>query len=313
MQRFDDPTDNQMFGAPVAQSSAMSMELRSSPTESVRYASTRSMWRYTDGGDSGLQAGVRSDNFEWQHGDARVKVRYLQHDNVFQSAVGSNVFELAGDTTLVQTRRNDIGVSLRVRQENVRTTMTDTLRTADVDANGRLELVPSFIVHYGMSSRLAFDRTECAPSTGAEWKITKNTVLIGSGAYKVLDSSTAARLVPSLVAWSDDGRVLPRYIYSFGLVSNRDASNRVDQWVTPNFFNDEQVMPAGVPEYDAMGLVQQPLTILPGGYQSLFVVDFYASPDMPSYTGWLSVTNFRHAGRDAAGFLDDTGGKVLAR
>ena len=87
----------------------------------------------------------------------------------------------------------------------------------------------------------------------------------------------------------------------------------ISDWVTPNFFNDEQVMPAGVPEYDAMGLVQQPLTILPGGYQSLFVVDFYASPDMPSYTGWLSVTNFRHAGRDAAGFLDDTGGKVLAR
>ena len=232
MQRFDDPTDNQTFGAPIAQSSAMSMELRSSPTESLRYASTRSMWRYTDRGDSGLQAGVRSDNLEWQHGDARVKVRYLQHDNVFQSAVGSDVFELAGDTTLVQTRRNDIGVSLRVRQENVRTTMTDTLRTADVDANGRVELVPSFIVHYGMSSRLAFDRTECAPSTGVEWKITSNTALIGSGAYKVLDSSTAARLVPSLVAWSDDGQVLPRYIYSFGFISNRDDSNRISAIAT---------------------------------------------------------------------------------
>ena len=233
MQRFDDPTDNQTFGAPVAQSSAMSMELRSSPTESVRYVTTRSMWRYADGEDSALQAGVRSDNLEWQHGDARVKVRYFAHDNVFQSAVGSDLVEVAGDTTLLQTRRNDFGVSLRVRQESVRTTMTDTLRTADVDANGTVALVPSFIVHYGMSSRLGLERTEWAPSTGVEWKITKNTAVIGSGSYKVLDNSTDARLVPTFVSWSsDDGQVLPRYSYSFGIVSNRDESNQISAIMT---------------------------------------------------------------------------------
>ncbi len=233
MQRFDDPTDNQTFGQPVAQSSVMSMELRSSPTEAVRYAGTRSMWRYADGiDDAPMQAGVRSDNLEWQHGDARVKVRYFAHDNVFQSAVGSDVLEVAGDTTLVQTRRNDIGVSLRVRQESVRTTMTDTLRTADVDANGTVALVPSFIVHYGMASRLGFDRTEWAPSTGIEWKLTRNTALIGSAAYKVFDTSTAARLVPSLVAWSDDTQVLPRYTYSFGFMSTRDDRNQVSAVMT---------------------------------------------------------------------------------
>ncbi|HEX7419419.1 MAG TPA: carboxypeptidase-like regulatory domain-containing protein [Thermoanaerobaculia bacterium] len=233
MQRLDDPTDNQTFGTPVAQSSAMSMELRSSPTESVRYAGTRSMWLYAgDPGNVPEQAGVRSDNLEWQHGDARVKVRYFQHDNVFQSAGGSDMIEVGGDTTLVQTRRNDIGVSLRVRQESVRTTMTDTLRTADLDANGTVALVPSFLVRYGMSSRLGFDRTEWAPSTGVEWKVTKNTALIGSGAYKVLDSSATTRLVPSLVSWSDDGQVLPRYIYSFGFVSSRDESNRVSAVAT---------------------------------------------------------------------------------
>lgn len=232
MQRFDDPTDSQTFGAPVAQSSAMSMELRASPTEAVRYAGTRSMWRYADADDSAAQAGVRSDNFEWQHGDARVKVRYFQHDNVFQSAGGSDVIEVGGDTTLVQTRRNDIGISLRVRQENVRTTMTDTLRTADVDANGTVTFVPSLIVHYGMSSRLGFDRTEWAPSTGVEWKVTTNTALIGSGAYKVFDSSAATRLVPSFVSWSDDGQILPRYVYSFGFISNRDENNRISAMAT---------------------------------------------------------------------------------
>lgn len=225
MQRFDDPTDNQTFGTPVAQSSVMSMELRSSPTESVRYAATRSMWRYVESPDAPAQAGVRSDNFEWQHGDARVKVRYFAHDNLFQSSVGSDVFEVAGDTTILQTRRNDLGVSLRVRQENVRRAMSDTLRTADVGANGTIAVAPSFVVHYGMASRIGYDRTEWAPSTGVEWRLTKNTALITSGSYKMLDNSAAARLVPTL-AWSEDGLVLPKYTYSIGFVSTRDDSNR---------------------------------------------------------------------------------------
>lgn len=78
----------------------------------------------------------------------------------------------------------------------------------------------------------------------------------------------------------------------------------VSDWVTPNYFNDEQSMPDGVPTYDYMGLVQQPLTVLRGGYQSLFVVDYMT--ETGPYTGWVSVTNFRHAGRDPGGYMDDT-------
>lgn len=78
----------------------------------------------------------------------------------------------------------------------------------------------------------------------------------------------------------------------------------VSDWVTPNWFNDEQQMPAGTPEYDYMGLVQQPLTIRKGGYASVFVVDFITSQG--PYTGWVSVENFRRAGRDPAGYMDDT-------
>lgn len=87
---------------------------------------------------------------------------------------------------------------------------------------------------------------------------------------------------------------------------------QISDWVTPNYFNDQQTMPAGVPTYDYMGLVQQPLEVLRGGYQSLFVVDFPLS-DGSLVTGWVSVTNFRHAGRDAAGFLDDTHGRVIVK
>ena len=87
---------------------------------------------------------------------------------------------------------------------------------------------------------------------------------------------------------------------------------QISDWVTPNYFNDQQTMPAGVPTYDYMGLVQQPLEILRGGYQSIYVVDFPMLDGQP-YTGWVSVTNFRHAGRDAAGYMDDTKGRVLNR
>ncbi|MGZ5492148.1 MAG: carboxypeptidase-like regulatory domain-containing protein [Thermoanaerobaculia bacterium] len=233
MQRFDDPTDNVTFGPSAAQSNAVSMELRSSPTDTVRLASTKSSWRYLEGGDGpDHEGGVLSHNIEWQHGDAGLKVRYLEHDNVFHSALASNVIEVAGNTTLVQTRRNDLGVSVRVRQESLRTATTDVLRTADLAANGTVELVPSVILHYGMASRLGLDRTEWAPNTGVQWKLTKNTALIGSAAYKVLDSTQSATLLPSLVAWTDDGQVLPRYSYSIGLVSIRDENNRLSAIAT---------------------------------------------------------------------------------
>ncbi len=232
MQRFEDPTDSETFGNPVAASSAMSMELRPSTVDAWKFSSTRSTWRYNDPGVANRPADLRSHNLEWEHGAARVKVRYFAHENFFRPAFGSDVIEVAGDTPLLQTRRNDLGVSLRVRQESVRTTSSDTLRTADIAANGTVQIVPAFIVHYGMASRLALDRAEWAPSTGAEWKISKSTALIGSVAYKVVDSSPAARLLPSLVAWTDGGQVLPRYSYSFGIVSSRDENNRLSAMAT---------------------------------------------------------------------------------
>lgn len=85
----------------------------------------------------------------------------------------------------------------------------------------------------------------------------------------------------------------------------------ISDWVTPNYFNDEQTMPPGVPEYDHMGLVQQPLTLLRGGYQSLFVIGYPDPLTGIPYTGWVSVTNFRHAGKDPGGFMDDNDAKVV--
>lgn len=232
LQRFTDA--GQTVRDTLAETSVMEMELRSSPRDSYRVASTRSMWQIRDGDESAgpVQAGLRSHNFEWNHGDASVKVRYFEHDNLFRSSQdGADVLEIGGDTTVLQTRRSDIGVSLRVRQESLRAGDTTPMRTADLSANGRLEVVPSFVVHYGMASRLGIDHSEVAPSTGLEWRFAKDTSLVASAAYKVHDQITTAAL-PSLVVWSDDYQLLPRYSYSVGVVSTRNEQNRLSAIVT---------------------------------------------------------------------------------
>ena len=233
MQRFDDPTD-QAFGNPAAESSGMSMEIRSSANDAYRVASSRRWWLYREAVDDPAerQADVRSHKIEWQHGDARVNVRYFAHQNLFRESdnFGSDLIEIAGDTPLVQTRRTDLGVSLRVRQESVRSVPAATMRTADLAANGALEIVPAFSVQYGVASRLGLYGSEFAPRTGFAWQIAKRTSLVASGSYKVYDNANAS--LPSLVMWSDDRSELPKYSYSFGIVSTRDESNQLSAIVT---------------------------------------------------------------------------------
>jgi hypothetical protein len=232
VQRFEDPTDSIRFGPPLAESSVMSMELRSGSTQAYRVASTKSSWIYADAADDDRQADVSAHNFEWQHGEARVQVRYFEQENLFRDApVASNLIEVAGDTTILQTRRSDLGVSIRVTQESV-ASATEAFRVADVTANGSLAVVPSLILHYGMSSRLGVDGQEWAPRTGAEWKITEHTSIVGSALYKVVDRDQTSFILPSLVFWSEDARVLPRYSYTFGIVTGKDGKNRLSAIAT---------------------------------------------------------------------------------
>ena len=227
LQRFEDPTDDVRFGDTLAESSVMSMELRSSGDQSYRLASTQSSWAYADSPDAGGQADVRAHNFEWRNGPARVQVRYFQQDNLFRDTGASNLIEVAGAVPVMQTRRSDLGVSLRVKQETFRGA-ADIFRTADVSANGTLAVVPAVVVHYGLDSRIGLHGQEFAPRTGAEWKLTENTSIVGSAMVKVLDreTETAFLAVPSIVYWSEDGRALPRYTYTFGFVTGEDEANR---------------------------------------------------------------------------------------
>jgi hypothetical protein len=226
LQRFEDPTDGVPFGGAVAQSSVMSMELRSSPTTSYRVASTQSRWRYLDTGDGEQQAGVKAHNFEFENGPAKVEVRYFAQNNLFRNtSAGSNTIEVGTAMPIIQTRRNDLGFAVRVSQESSDSNH-ELLRTADLSANGTVYLVPSVILHYGMASRIGMDGQEWAPRTGAELKLTENTSIIGSVLYKVLDRDFTAAMLPSLVFWSDDSRTLPRYAYTVGFVSGKEGKNR---------------------------------------------------------------------------------------
>ncbi|HEX3070939.1 MAG TPA: carboxypeptidase-like regulatory domain-containing protein [Thermoanaerobaculia bacterium] len=225
LHRVEDPTDNESFGTPVAASSAAAIELRSSPTDSYRLTSTRSWWRYRDEIPS-ESADIRSHDFEWAHGDSHVQVRYLAQQNLFVATPGSELIEIKGATTVFQTQRNDLGVSLRMTQESTRTVAgtvaAPTLRTADLTANAKFELVPAFTVDYGMSSRVGLYGTEWAPRSGAEWKIGKDTAVVVSGMYKVVEADHQNTL-PSVIVWSDDSGLLPRYAYSAGIVSGDNS------------------------------------------------------------------------------------------
>ena len=231
VQRFENGNDGMAFGKPLAQSSVMSMELRSSSTETYRVASTQSSWRYlSPEAETGeQQADVRAHNFEWESGPSKVEVRYFQQQNLFNDA--SNVIEVAGQSMIVQTRRADFGVQVRVTQESV-ASANDAMRVADVTANGTMSVAPSLMLHYGVSSRLRVDGQDWAPRTGAEWKITENTSIVGSALYKVVDRNQTSFTLPSLVYGGEHDRVLPRYAYTFGVVRDVDGSNRLSAIAT---------------------------------------------------------------------------------
>ena len=236
MQRFEDPNDGVRFGQPVAESSAMSMELRSSPTQTYRVGSTKSSWTYRDG-QGEQQADVSAHNFEWQSGPAKVEVRYFEQDNLFrETPVQSNRIEIGGEMPVLQTRRSDLGISFRVTQESIESS-TDALRTADLSANGTLLLVPTLVLHYGMASRIGLEGQELAPRTGAEWKLTENSSIVGSVLYKVLDRQSGS-ILPNLVFWSENAQVLPLYEYTIGFVSRKEGKNTFSAIATVSAVDD---------------------------------------------------------------------------
>ena len=207
VQRVGGAVDAAALSSPVAESSVMSMELRSGANETLRLASTKSWWLYRDAIDAeGRQADVQAHNVEWEHGDTRVQIRYLAQANLQSpSPFDSDVIEIGGDTPILQGGRTDLGVSLRVVQESIRGASSsvgpaEVVRTADVGANGTFVAGRSLLIQYGVASRVGLDRSAWAPRTGAEWKIGKTTAVFASGMYKVQDDSDTAHATLSPAA-----------------------------------------------------------------------------------------------------------------
>jgi hypothetical protein len=159
-------------------------------------------------------------------------VHYFAQENLFLSTRSSDLLEVSGGTTLVQSRHGDVGVSMRVAQENVHSATVAPIRTADFSANGTLVVAPAVLLRYGMSSRMGIDGTEIAPRTGAELKLGKETALVFNGMYKVVDPKRSGIMPPSVVEWSEEGRALPRYAYSFGIVSGDENATRLSAIAT---------------------------------------------------------------------------------
>ena len=227
LHRIDDPANDSYGGEPLAQSSGAQIEVRSSPTNAYRVATTNSSWRYTpQGGVAEGQADIHANNFEWEHGDDRVQVRYFAQQNLFAAQPGSELVEVAGNTTVMQTAHSDVGVFVRVAQESVRNAASDVVRTADLTANASLDVAPALVIHYGLSSRLGVAGGAVAPRTGAELRLGSDLSFVVSGQYKVVDETRPADLLPAMVVWSDESRVMPRYAYSFGFVSGDEKHDR---------------------------------------------------------------------------------------
>lgn len=231
--RVDDP--DALHGAPaVAESALMSFNLRPSTIDSYRLASTRASWRYHGPGPASTlqQADIRAQNFEWDHDVSRVQVRYLSQDNLFAANnAGSDLVEVSGNTELMHGDHSGLGVSLAVTQQSLRAVDNGTYRSANLTADANYSFVPSFLVHYGVASRMGLSGAEWSPRTAAEWKISNNTSLLVSGEHKIVSDRVYA--LPTLIALGEpSSTILPYYSYSLGLVSSDDVGSRVSAVAT---------------------------------------------------------------------------------
>jgi hypothetical protein len=120
-----------------------------------------------------------------------------------------------------------------VTQENIHNSNTTPLRMADLTATGSLALVPSFIVRYGLSTRRSLEQTELAPRAGIQWKLARNTSFVADGMFKAVDPFRSGSVIlPTVGTAFDDGRLLPRYAFSFGLVSGDENSSHLSAIAT---------------------------------------------------------------------------------
>lgn len=131
--------------------------------------------------------------------------------------------------------------------------------------------------YYGYSNSVSFTH-ELFETLGDPYTSAFN---LPWNAYPVVNVGTQSEAIPQgALAINEVCDPVEAYQYRLNGVS-------ISDFITPNWFHDQ--VSGG---YDFMGVVQEPYTVTHGGYV------------MFEYQGQIIVVeNFRHAGRDAAGFL----------
>lgn len=223
------------IASPESKSSNISMALRSSGSSSVRVVSSKKWWTLPiEAGDDSAAADVRSHSITWASYGSEVGVRYVSQQNLFDAPEkNSEMIELAGRKQLYDGTTNDLGVSIRVWQESPTAGASQAdYRTADVSTNGRWSPVERFAVVYGMQTRVTPRGQAWSPQTGFELSLGRHASLVASGSYKVGSAEEEYIGLPGIISTNDTSSLLPRYRYSFGVVSRESERGKASAITT---------------------------------------------------------------------------------
>lgn len=217
------------------ESTALAVALRTRSRQSYRVASTRSSWN-VDYGSPVADADLQTHTFAWEQTNTAVEVRYLAQHNLFDTAGagGSEMLEVAATRKLYSSDRSDLGVNMRLLQQQTEltTAATPVYRLADLSANGRVELGSRIDFNYGLRTRVGAGAQEWSPESGIALKLTDTFSVVASGLYKVAAEESFVEEGHRFVAADETGTMSPRYRYTIGVVRGNSDGTGLKALVT---------------------------------------------------------------------------------
>lgn len=143
--------------------------------------------------------------------------------------------------------------------------------------------VPGIVVYAGVADYYGYSNS-VSFTHEAEEMLADPTISVTNQGYPYpqfcLDGGVCQGIVAGTIWAQEVSDPVEAYAYSVGGVP-------ISDFITPNWFNDH--VSGG---YDFMGKLSEPLEIAKGGYAQYW-----------DGSEWSAPTNFKHAGRDAAGYL----------
>ncbi|MBW3671208.1 MAG: carboxypeptidase-like regulatory domain-containing protein [Acidobacteria bacterium] len=238
--RFDDWTvsldgnlrtvDESAYGVSLAESSGVSMTVRSSPEQSYSISTNRGRWLQSAHDDSSpMEVEFEAHRLQWNRADSHVEVRYTNHDNLFLGQNGSERIELVGETNVFESGRStlDVGVRLGQFSETHAGDGSATLRTAQISADASHKIGEVLEIGYGIGSRYSDLGSEWVPRSSAEIKLGSRHSVVVSGMYKVYHDQQEVVRLPALIFIDEQDSTYPRYRYSVGVVADGADDSRL--------------------------------------------------------------------------------------